>query len=76
MLCQYDEGREIIKIKNDLDLLQKVKERFNLDEEIVLQKYNDSCGEWIDVSSPEICHMERLKVVQLAERNNQVCLLS
>ena len=58
------------------DLLQKVKERFNLDGEIVLQKYNDSWGVWVDVSSPEICHMDKIKVVRLAEPNNQVCLLS
>ena len=40
MLFQYNEGRKIIKIGNDLDLLQRVKERFDLDGEIVLQKYN------------------------------------
>lgn len=32
-------------MKNDIDLLQKVKERFNLDGEIVLQQYNDYCGD-------------------------------
>ena len=42
----------MIKIGNDLDLLQRVKERFDLDREIVLQKYNDSWGEWVDVSCP------------------------
>ena len=40
MLFQYNEGRKIIKIGNDLDCLQRVKERFDLDGEIVLQKYN------------------------------------
>ena len=44
MLFQYNEGRKIIKIGNDLDLLQRVKERFDLDGEIVLQKYKDSSG--------------------------------
>ena len=55
-MFQYNEGRKIIKIGNDLDLLQRVKERFDLDGEIVLQKYNDSWGEWVDVSCPEICY--------------------
>ena len=76
MLFQCNEGRKIIKIGNDLDLLQRVKERFDLDGEIVLQKYNDSWGEWVDVSCPEICHMDKIKVVRLAEPHNQVCLLS
>ena len=76
MLFQYNEGRKIIKIGNDLHLLQRVKERFDLDGEIVLQKYNDSWGEWVDVSCPEICHMDKIKVVRLAEPHNQVCLLS
>ena len=39
MLFQYNEGKKIIKIGNDLDLLLRVKERFDLDGEIVLQKY-------------------------------------
>ena len=76
MLFQCNEGRKIIKIGNDLDLLQRVKERFDLDGEIVLQKYNDSWGEWVDVSCPEICHMDKIKVARLAEPQNQVCLLS
>ena len=76
MLFQYNEGRKIIKIGNDLELLQRVKERFDLDGEIVLQKYNDSWEEWVDVSCPEICHMDKIKVVRLAEPRNQVCLLS
>ena len=57
----------LIKIGNDLDLLQRVRERFDLDGEIVLQKYNDSWGEWVDVSCPEICHMDKIKVVRLAD---------
>ena len=76
MLFQYNEGRKIIKIGNDLDLLQRVKERFDLDGEIVLQKYNDSWGEWVYVSCPEMCHMDKINVVRLAEPNNQICLLS
>ena len=76
MFFQYNEGRKIIKIGNDLDLLQRVKERFDLDGEIVLRKYNDSWGEGVDVSCPEICHMDKIKVVRLAEPHNQVCLLS
>ena len=34
MLFQYNEGRKIIKIGNDPDLLQRVKARFELDVEI------------------------------------------
>ena len=81
MLFRYNEGRKIIKILkigNDLaiDLLRRVKERFDLDGEIVLQKDNDSWGEWVGVSCPEICHMDKIKVVRLTEPYNQVCLLS
>ena len=60
VLFQYNEGRKIIKIGNDLDL----------DGEIVLQKYNDSWGEWVDVSCLEICHMDKIKVARLAEPHN------
>ena len=63
-------------METTLTFLQRVKERFDLDGEIVLQKYNDSCWEWVDVSCPEICHMDKIKVVRLAEPHNQVCLLS
>ena len=28
------------------------------------------------MSCPEICHMDKIKVVRLAEPHNQVCLLS
>ena len=76
MLFQYNEGRKIIKIGNDLHLLQRVRESFDLDGEIVIQKYNDSWGEWVDVSCPEICHMDKIKVVRLPEPHSQVCLLS
>ena len=34
MLFQYNEGRKIIKIGNDLGLLQRVKARFELHVEI------------------------------------------
>ena len=78
MLFQYNEGRKIIKIGNDLDLLQRVKERFDLDGESrsFFKSIMILGGEWVDVSCPEICHMDKIKVVRLAEPHNQVCLLS
>ena len=45
-------------------------------ERSFFKQYNDSWGEWVDVSCPEICHMDKIKVVRLAEPHNQVCLLS
>ena len=59
-MFQYLEERKIIKIENDIDLLENVQ--FNLDGEIVFQKSNDSWGEVSDVSSPEICG-QKIKVV-------------
>jgi len=38
VFSQYYEERKIIKIENDVDLLQEVTERFLLDGEVVLQK--------------------------------------
>ena len=65
----------LVFLYRDLKLLQRVKERFDLDGEIVLQKYNDSWGDWVDVSCPKICLMDKIEVVRLAEPH-KVCLLS
>ena len=76
MLFQYNERRNKIQIGNDQGLLQRVKECFNLDGEIVLQKYIESLGKWIDVRCQEINHLDKIVVVRSAEPHNQVCLLS
>ena len=59
MFSRYYEERKIIKIENDVDLLQEVKERFLLDGEVVLQKQNDFCVEYVDVSNPEIFRVDQ-----------------
>lgn len=73
VLFEYNKRRKIIKIiiGKDLDLLQRVKESFGLDGEIVLQKYNDSWKEWVDVNSTEIRNKDQIKVVRRAEPHNQ-----
>ena len=76
MLFEYNKRTKIINIGNDLDLLQEVKKCFDLDGEIVLQKYYDSWKKWVNVSCTEIRNKDQIKVVRLAEPHNQVCLLS
>ena len=63
VLFQYQESRKVIVINKDDDLLQKVKRMFNINSKIILQKFNDTWGDWLDVHEDEIFDKDKIKVL-------------
>ena len=62
-MFQYQESRKVIVINKDDDLLQKVKRMFNINSKIILQKFNDTWGDWLDVHEDEIFDKDKIKVL-------------
>lgn len=86
VLFRYQESRKVITIYSKDDIVQKVKDSYNIAPEslIIFQKYSDSWGEWVDVNQSEICHKDKVNVHIVRENaeksdqpstsSSQVCL--
>ena len=62
MLIQCLERLRMIKIENNVDLIEKVKGSFPIPGELILQRYLNAWAEWVDISPPEIQHVIKTKV--------------